>query len=158
MEGFLLTDTDGHTTHVPLTYRGRPLEGAQQHLIGTLEHSVLGARWVYDACGDPVWIAALASTIINAGTEAEEWLDVGVTLERREPQVRVKGSGKPGTVLPLMGAVHQREDAEFTTISGVFGELVVVRRVGAEPECRQTLTATWDGRARDVVLAGLRLR
>src|SRR6476646_399803 len=33
---------------VPLTYRGAPLEGAERALLGTMEHIVLGTRWVYD--------------------------------------------------------------------------------------------------------------
>lgn len=39
---------------VPLTYRGAPLEGAEAALIGTMEHGVLGRRWAYDGCQDPV--------------------------------------------------------------------------------------------------------
>lgn len=45
----------------PLTYRGAPLDGAEQALVGTLEHGVLGTRWVYDGCQDPVLVAELLS-------------------------------------------------------------------------------------------------
>ncbi|MFI9052883.1 1,4-alpha-glucan branching protein [Streptomyces sp. NPDC053427] len=45
--------------HVPLTYRGAPLEGADHALVGTLEHEVLGPRWVYDGTHDPVFVAQL---------------------------------------------------------------------------------------------------
>ncbi len=38
---------------VPLSYRGYALAGAEEWLIGTMDHSVLGKRWVYDACADP---------------------------------------------------------------------------------------------------------
>ncbi|MFF5793595.1 hypothetical protein ACFY5D_16235 [Paeniglutamicibacter sp. NPDC012692] len=41
--------------HVPLSYRGAALAGAEDHLLGTSEHGVLGTRWIYDAAGDPVW-------------------------------------------------------------------------------------------------------
>src|SRR5215470_16245454 len=40
--------------HLPATYREAALEGAEDYLMGTTEHSVLGRRWVYDACADPV--------------------------------------------------------------------------------------------------------
>src|SRR5689334_22632669 len=43
-----------HTVQVPLTYRGAPLADADSALLGTMQHSVLGQRWVYDACADPV--------------------------------------------------------------------------------------------------------
>jgi hypothetical protein len=49
--------------HVPMTYRGRPLDGAGDALIGTAEHGVLGKRWVYDGTRDPVLVAALVALI-----------------------------------------------------------------------------------------------
>lgn len=52
---------------VPLTYRAAPLEGAEHALVGTMEHSVLGRRWVYDAPHDPVYVAALVETILKGG-------------------------------------------------------------------------------------------
>jgi len=45
--------------HVPLTYRGAPLAGAEHALIGRAEHGVLGPRWVYDGEHDPVLMAQL---------------------------------------------------------------------------------------------------
>src|SRR3954453_10366060 len=39
---------DRTVRQVPLTYRGVPLAGRDDQLIGTIEHSVLGRRWVYD--------------------------------------------------------------------------------------------------------------
>ncbi|GAA1499024.1 maltokinase N-terminal cap-like domain-containing protein [Paeniglutamicibacter kerguelensis] len=41
--------------HVSLSYRGAELAGAEEYLLGTSEHGVLGTRWIYDAAGDPVW-------------------------------------------------------------------------------------------------------
>ncbi|MGY1437744.1 maltokinase N-terminal cap-like domain-containing protein [Streptomyces reniochalinae] len=45
------------TYQVPMAYRSAPLAGADDGLIGTLDHGVLGKRWVYDATHDPVAIA-----------------------------------------------------------------------------------------------------
>src|SRR3954454_6523277 len=59
MECFLFGSASGSTLFVPVTYRGAPLAGADDHLIGTMEHSVLGERWVYDAAGDPVFVATV---------------------------------------------------------------------------------------------------
>ncbi|MEU6480480.1 1,4-alpha-glucan branching protein [Streptomyces sp. NPDC047017] len=47
----------------PLTYRGAPLDGAEHALVGTMEHGVLGRRWVYDGCHDPVFTAQLPALI-----------------------------------------------------------------------------------------------
>ncbi|MBC2869256.1 maltokinase N-terminal cap-like domain-containing protein [Streptomyces mexicanus] len=48
---------------VPLTYRGAPLDGAEHALIGTTEHGVLGRRWVYDGCHDPVLVEQVTALI-----------------------------------------------------------------------------------------------
>ncbi|MFI0942590.1 1,4-alpha-glucan branching protein [Streptomyces sp. NPDC021020] len=48
---------------VPLTYRAAPLEGAGRALVGTMEHGVLGKRWAYDGCHDPVLVSELLALI-----------------------------------------------------------------------------------------------
>jgi hypothetical protein len=131
IEGILLRSDDGATVvHVPLTYRGAPLEGAEAHLLGTTEHSVLGTRWVYDAAGDPVYRTVLAETIASGGTGAEEYFERDGQRVTREPAVVVAGSG------------------------GGSGEVAVVRVVGEDVAPDAVLTGRWDGGSG--VLAALR--
>ncbi|MCH5675878.1 maltokinase N-terminal cap-like domain-containing protein [Streptomyces gilvus] len=62
MEFMVALDTSGPEPvayHVPLTYRGAPLPGAEDALVGTMEHGVLGPRWAYDGVHDPVLYAQL---------------------------------------------------------------------------------------------------
>lgn len=66
----LLVRSGGATYHVPVTYRSAPLEGADSWLIGTLDHSVLGKRWVYDATGDAVYQVELTRVIREGDTQA----------------------------------------------------------------------------------------
>jgi Maltokinase N-terminal cap domain len=66
IEFMVTTDTatpDPTTYLVPLTYRGAPLDGAQHALIGTMQHGVLGKRWAYDGCFDPVLVTELLRLI-----------------------------------------------------------------------------------------------
>lgn len=49
--------------HVPMTYRAAPLDGAEQALIGTTEHGVLGQRWIYDGAHDPVLVGQLLALL-----------------------------------------------------------------------------------------------
>lgn len=66
IEFLVVTDTSGtHPTSylVPLTYRGAPLDGAEHALVGTMEHGVLGRRWAYDGCHDPVLVTQLLALI-----------------------------------------------------------------------------------------------
>ena len=66
IEFLVVTDTSGPSSVaylVPLTYRGAPLEGAEHALVGTMQHGVLGKRWAYDGCHDPVLVRELLSLI-----------------------------------------------------------------------------------------------
>jgi hypothetical protein len=66
IEFMVVTDTAGAepvSYLAPLTYRGAPLDGAEHSLVGTMEHGVLGQRWVYDGCHDPVLLAQLWALI-----------------------------------------------------------------------------------------------
>lgn len=81
----ILVKSGGETYQVPLTYRSEPLAESEHDLIGTLEHSVLGTRYVYDAVGDPVYMVELLRVIHEGDTEAD--------LSRGEKSMRVEGSG-----------------------------------------------------------------
>lgn len=90
----LLVETEIGLLQVPLTYRSAPLEGAEAHLVGTMEHGVLGQRWAYDGEHDPVWRAAALHTIYTGGHEAPLDIEVdGEIVGSGEPTVRVVGSG-----------------------------------------------------------------
>jgi maltokinase len=68
IETLLVVDEGGSEPvlyQVPLTYRGAPLEGGQHALVGTMEHSVLGRRWVYDGTHDPVYAAQLLALVLE---------------------------------------------------------------------------------------------
>ena len=70
IEFVFVSDGADRTYHVPMTYRSAPLAEAEQGLIGTSEHGVLGRRWVYDSAHDPVAVATLLE-FISGGAEAQ---------------------------------------------------------------------------------------
>ncbi|WP_327117358.1 1,4-alpha-glucan branching protein [Nocardia sp. NBC_01730] len=66
IEFMVATDHAGEqarTYHGPLTYRGSPLAGADEELVGTAMHGVLGKRWIYDAVRDPVAVAQIVAVL-----------------------------------------------------------------------------------------------
>lgn len=64
MEIFFAQLPDHSYAHIPLTYRPEPLTTADDDaLLGTMQHSELGKRWVYDAHHDPVFKRELMRTI-----------------------------------------------------------------------------------------------
>jgi hypothetical protein len=86
----LLVTRGGPVRHVVLTYRAWPLDSADDHLITTMEHSVLGKRWVFDGQSDPVAIAAYQRAL--AGQEEQAALEIweGDTLvDTRRPTVEL---------------------------------------------------------------------
>jgi hypothetical protein len=138
METHLLRAGDSAIYQVPLTYRSAPIDGADAFLLGTMEHTVLGTRWVHHASIDPVYLAVLADTIRTGGSQAELVRDFGDgRTEIMEPAVRVTGSGtsSPGPfeldVLTVLGE-------SLTTPVGADGG---------------TLTGTWGGLETPVLLA-----
>ena len=69
IELMLVTEGSGgaeSTYFVPLSYRAAPLTGADDALVGTSEHGVLGTRWIYDAAHDPVAVAQLLALICGS--------------------------------------------------------------------------------------------
>ncbi len=66
IEFMLVNDSAGPepiTYHLPLTYRGAPLDGAEDALLGTSIHGILGQRWIYDATRDPVAVAQIIALL-----------------------------------------------------------------------------------------------
>jgi hypothetical protein len=157
IEALLLQAADGPVFHVPLTYRAAPRVGAEEFLVGTTEHSVLGTRWVYDGCGDPIWATALATAVLTGGTQAAELVDRDGRLEPRTPTATVSGSGTAGTPPAGIDTVSCRDDGPTTVVRSDFLELIVVRVVGITIEAPHTLTGSWSGGG-PAVLAGVRPR
>lgn len=110
---------------VPLSYRGYELAGAEEWLIGTMDHSVLGKRWVYDACADPVYIRVLAAAILTGQKEAE--LIVDGEPEPRPSTVTVKGSGKLDDGVPALSASAPVSGSGVTIIDAGALRLKVTR-------------------------------
>jgi hypothetical protein len=163
IETLLVGAETGPVHQVPLTYRAAPLDGADAWLVGTMEHSVLGRRWVYDACGDPVYAAALAVTILTGGAGAEEFNHVDGGQERRELTMTVSGSATNGAAAAVgaaaVGAIVRVEDGDPTLIVTGSVELAV-RRVLDDPDAEPTgggvLTGIWGDRSTPYRLATVR--
>jgi hypothetical protein len=154
IETMLVKAGDGPVHQVPLTYRGARLDDGDDWLIGTTEHSVLGRRWVYDACADPVYAAALASAIVAGTGQAEEFLEVDGRLERREPSMAVTGSGAQDADVPEVVAIRRVVDGDPTLIVADSIELAVVRRLDGSNELPgATLTGRWSGQSTPLPLA-----
>jgi Maltokinase N-terminal cap domain len=57
--------------HLPLAYRAAAVEGAEEHLLGSMQHSVLGERFVYDGLGDEVALDCFRRALCGEQSQAE---------------------------------------------------------------------------------------
>ncbi|MFF3014681.1 1,4-alpha-glucan branching protein [Streptomyces sp. NPDC057939] len=140
----------------PLTYRGAPLDGAEAGLIGTMEHGVLGKRWVYDGAHDPVLVGQLLALLAGrAEAQAQSESDAP------DPTVEVR------TVADVPAAAAKVTDgADSTVLASAQGAPVTltlarVLRPGAAAgeDVRGQVLARWsapDGAERRGAFAVLR--
>ena len=146
VEMFVVRDADGPLVHVPMTYRGAPLDDGELTLIGTTEHSVLGTRWVYDAVGDPVYVEALTSAIRTGGHEAEELVETDGGPQRRDPSMTVRGTGMAESSKPI-GRIVRVEDGDPAVVVATAARLDVRRVLTAAPaDGPLSLVGSWAGR------------
>lgn len=162
IETILVRAGQGPILQVPLTYRDAALPGADEWLIGTSEHSVLGRRWVYDGCGDPVYAAALAGAILADTGQAAEFVEIDGELVGRAPTMEI-ASTVTAPDRPTVDFINQVIEGDTTTIVTPLVELLVVRRPGQmEPPGSGTdgaaLTGRWDGQPGPLPLAYATLR
>lgn len=155
VETILVRAESGPVYQVPLTYRGAPLVGAEEFLVGTSEHSVLGTRWIYDGVGDPVYRAVVTATMVTGGTQAEVFYDGAA--EANPVGARVVGSGGGGPLESMAEASVQSVDG-VTAARSAGLELTILRTPdddGAAPEGAWTLAGTWADEDQPTLLAYL---
>lgn len=142
------------TVQVPLTYRPEPLAGADGFLVGTMEHSVLGRRWVYDGCGDPVYVAAFAAAVVDGVGQARLYVEEDGTRRELPQSMELETSGMPDG--EELVEAPEREPAGWTaTLMHRDGwELSLVRRLdlGGRAAPPPSLVGTWKGQAEPAVL------
>jgi len=143
---------------VPLTYRDEPLEGADDALIGEMQHSVLGTRWVYDGLRDPRHVVMLAAVAMTGQGEA---LGMAVYDGRwyiAPSNVRIQGGGWTDERVPVDGFELRADDAARSLLENDRFELTFFRRPVPGPRPLIGLAATWDQQPDPVVLAEVRER
>lgn len=159
IETLLLRMTDGDVVQIPLTYRGAPLVGAEPWLITTMQHSVLGDRWVYDGTGDPAYLAAVATAARTGGVQAELIVEIDGEAVRREPTALVAGSGTdPAPVAPPALASVVTSHGAGSSIAEAPGLRVTIARFPASAGLAprgDLLTGTWEGQAEPLPLVAV---
>jgi hypothetical protein len=148
IETLLVREGDGPVFQVPLTYRGAPLDDADEWLIGTVEHSVLGQRWVYDATGDPVYAAALARALFSGEEQAQEFVDVDGRLEPRPLTMTIVCPSADPAVPAASPRIERVVPGDPTLIETDTVTFAVSRRLGGGgASSGTTLSGSWSGQS-----------
>ncbi|GGR60645.1 hypothetical protein J2S40_004451 [Nocardioides luteus] len=150
----VLLEVGDSVVHLPVSYRAAPLDGAEDFLMATTDHSALGKRYVYDACADAVAVRALLNAALTgARQEAMEVYDQGRFVERREAVVTATGTGAwdrhavphfDGVTVRSHGADSRVEAGSFT---------VVVKRIvdGTDADGAESIQVAWPDGAGSLV-------
>ena len=153
VETILWRTDDGAVLQTPLTYRAAPLAGAEQHLIGTSDHSVLGQRWVYDGCGAPVWAATLVAAVATGARQAPMFFEEDGERVDIPARMEVRGSGRDATA-PSVGQVDAvSDDGSVTTVQAGSTDIRLARVVGTPLGDGPHLAGTVGGTGASAVLA-----
>jgi hypothetical protein len=157
IETHLLGTADSRVLQVPLTYRGAPRPNAEASLITTMTHTVLGDRWIYDACYDPVYVRALVTTILTGGAQAELFLKTDAGLVPQPVNTYVRGSGTAGCPVPGLQDFVVTHDGATTRMHDEL-TVTLLRTSGAvrPSDGESTLTGTWPGQQTPLLLATVR--
>lgn len=148
MEVHIVRTPDGSVLQVPLVYRPEPLEDAEEdELITTMEHSVLGTRYVYLGMSDPVFAEALDVTISEERGGAEQFLVDGDTQTPiAEGLADVIGTGE-------IELEEEEDDENLIGVLELFAELDLDGLSEEEANQPGQLIGTWEGQDTPVLLA-----
>lgn len=153
LETHILTSSSGAILQIPVMYRNDPLEGAEAAFLGSMEHSVLGTRWVYDACIDPIYAGELLRTILTGATEVEEIVETAEGQVPRDSTVKVRGSGS-GDSSPHVVSVSVERSGTDTRIATGDHQLVVARLLAeGDTQAALHLSGRWADRDEPILLA-----
>jgi hypothetical protein len=133
LEFMVVSDTSGDRVrhyHVPMAYRDAPFPGAEDALIGTTEHGVLGRRWVYDGTRDPVLVEQLVA-LLRGRVEAQAQLATGTPDPTVGCHAALTGPAADAPVLSV---------TETDTPAGTELTIGVGPAPGAEPEAHLVLS------------------
>jgi hypothetical protein len=152
METHLVATEDG-LLHVPLTYRDEPLDSTEEALIGMMQHSELGTRWVYDGLSDDRFVIMLAAVAMTGQGEALGMVLYEGRWHIAPTNVRIQGGGWTQERVAVDGFRRVSADTADVVFHNDRFELTFFRRPVAGPRPAIGLTATWVEQPDAVVLA-----
>jgi len=138
---------------VPLTYRARPLDEADHALLGNMQHSTLGIRYVYDGLADERFVAVLAGVAASGYGQTLGFVHHDDRWHAWPEQVRLHGYGSMAGRVPVDRFAPVASEPDQVTMRNDALELTVFRCLAERPLPHIGLAATWPGQSSPVSLA-----
>lgn len=154
IETHILTSDSGVLLQIPVVYRNEALAGADASRMGTMQHSILGERFMYDACIDAVYIGELVRTILSGDVDAVQMVETPDGPVPRDSTVKVRGSGTFYEVAPPPDEVEAVRSGTETEVV-IDGYAVTIPHVLAMTPSSADLSlhGKWDGQDSPITLA-----
>lgn len=145
----------GSYFQVPLTYRAKPQPDSEDALIGEMQHSVLGPRFVYDGLADERFVTVLAGVAASGYGQALGFAEHDGRWYSVPDEIVVRGHGSAAGRLAVdRFAAAPTDDAMIYTNDQI--EMTVFRRLIDRPMPDIGLSAAWDGQTSPQPLVAVR--
>ena len=155
LETFLFT-VGGTLFQAGLTYRDEPLPDDVATPVGTMEHSALGTRYVYDGPSDPRYVMMLAGVAMTGQGEALGMVEVEGRWVVAPAAVRIEGGGWGAERVAVDGFEIADAGGSTSVLRNDRFELTLHHRPVPGIRPAMGLVATWEGAAAPVVVAEVR--
>lgn len=143
---------------VPLTYREAAVAGSEDALVGTMEHTVLGTRFVYDGLRDNTFLMLLAGVALTGQGPALGMAWANDRWYVAPSDVQLQGGGWKGGPVAVDGFASPDVQAETVTLRNDRFELIVFRRPAERDQPKMGLRASCEGQPNPVVLVEIKAR
>ena len=131
VETILWRTDDGTVLQTPLTYRAAPLDGAEAHLVGTTDHSVLGHALGVRRLRRPGLGRHDGHAILTGGPQAQMFIEQDGQRVDVPPRMQVRGSGRDDSAPRVTRIDGVSDEGAVTVVTACEVEIAVARVVGA---------------------------
>lgn len=139
-----VVEVAGTLMQVPLTFRDTPIPGSDA-LMSTMEHSVLGTRYVYDGLADDQFLTVLAGAAAAGYGQALGFAERDGRRYARPDELVLAGGGGLAGPIEVDGFGREPGDENTVVLRNDRMELTIYRRLTDRPAPVIGLTATWPG-------------
>lgn len=153
-----IVNVAGVLHQVPLTYRAAAVPELEPAFIATMEHSMLGTRYLYDGLADERFVLVLAGVAACGYGQALGFANYDGRWHAVPDQVLIQGTGAIGGRVAIDGFERSHGDGDTVVMANERLELTFFRSLGERPLPAIGLTGTWAGQPTPLSLLELRER